>query len=118
MHQIFWCCAGVLAQDSATQVLSISSYRPFVLLPAAHLVDLPVHKGLQPTHFSTGFSWNTMKCCYQFPKSQLMWCRRLLAHSKSKEGSQLHPKQRKDRSKRGNVYHLSPYTEKQHLFCQ
>lgn len=67
MHQIFWCYAGVLAQDSTTQVLSISSYRLFVLLPAAHLVDLPVHTGLQPTHFSTGFSWNTMKCCYHFP---------------------------------------------------
>lgn len=56
-HQTFWCCAGVLAQNRATQVLSISSYRPFVLLSAAHLADLPVHTGLQPTHFSTGFSW-------------------------------------------------------------
>lgn len=63
-------------------------------------------------------SESTMKCCYQFPKSQLMWCRRLLAHSKCKEGSQLHPKQRKDWSKRGDVYHLSLYREKQHLFSQ
>lgn len=30
---------------------------PTVLLPAAHLGDVPVQIGPQPLHFSTNFSW-------------------------------------------------------------
>lgn len=42
-----------------------------------------------------------------------------LVRSKCKEGPRLHPKQRKDWSKkRGVVYHLSPYREEQNLFSQ